>query len=169
MAEMEAFARANVPSGEVSENDIWAELHAGTNDLDAAEAHYRDAHDLWSAIGASGANVSTINLGLTLLQRHDWDGAASILIPLAEQLENENAGLQLTFALAATLPVFAARGDTTAYHQALQRFDACRASYQIHDPDLDLIFEMCISLWEHSGGEQQIRDTRRAFGFPGSE
>ncbi len=29
IAEMEAFARANVPSGGVSEDDIWAELHAG--------------------------------------------------------------------------------------------------------------------------------------------
>ncbi|KUF09053.1 dimethylsulfonioproprionate lyase DddP [Pseudoponticoccus marisrubri] len=29
MAEMEHFARSEVPRGEVSENDIWAELHAG--------------------------------------------------------------------------------------------------------------------------------------------
>ncbi|SMX50366.1 dimethylsulfonioproprionate lyase DddP [Maliponia aquimaris] len=29
MAEMERFARQNVPGGEVSEDDIWAELHAG--------------------------------------------------------------------------------------------------------------------------------------------
>ena len=29
IAEMEAFTRANVPSGGVSENAIWAELHAG--------------------------------------------------------------------------------------------------------------------------------------------
>ena len=29
IAEMEAFARAEVPKGGVSEDDIWAELHAG--------------------------------------------------------------------------------------------------------------------------------------------
>jgi len=29
LSEMEAFTRANVPNGNVSEDDIWAELHAG--------------------------------------------------------------------------------------------------------------------------------------------
>lgn len=138
------------------------ERHAGN--LERARECYRDAFDLWSAIGASGANVSSINLAITMVQAGDFDDAEALLMPLAEQLQRENAGMQLTFALAAMLPIHAGRRAEALYDLTLERFDACRASYDIHDPDLDLVRDMCVDAWSSYGDDARVAATIRGFG-----
>lgn len=131
------------------------ELEREAGDLQRATEYYRDAYDLWSAIGTSGANIGLINLAITEIQREEFEAAMRDLEPLIERLEHEQANLQNTFALAATLPVHAHRGDAEAFDETLERVVEQIEQFEVHDPDLLVLADRAAEQWLERGDERR--------------
>jgi serine/threonine protein kinase/tetratricopeptide (TPR) repeat protein len=129
------------------------DLERQRDDLERAREHYRDALDLWSAIGTSATNIGTINLAMVSIQQGDFEVAMEQVEPLVERLESERAGLQLTFALAATLPVYASRGDGAAFDERLARTRELIERLDVHDPDLLVIADRAAREWLARGDD----------------
>lgn len=98
--------------------DLWnslGDLAVLHGDFDTAELHFHRALTIFDALGSQAADIVRANLGITLLDRGDLDGAAPLLERcLADCLATGRTRL-LGYLYPALLPIDAARADWASW------------------------------------------------------
>lgn len=138
-------------------NDIGEIYRLGYQQLDQAEAYYRNAMDLYREINPISGSTTVGNLALLLIAKKRYSEAKVLVLEQIDVLERASQTIDLNWFYAELLPCCAATFDWPTFNDVVVRLNKSLVDSMVVDADILYCTELAANLCDRYASREQGR------------
>lgn len=123
------------------------DLERAAGNLDEAQALYTEARNIWQALGTTGVDTATMNLGLVAMDRGEHPRAIDLIEPLRNLYAEKELNMALNITLHMLIEAYAATENRAEFDRAVEEISQLEENFLIVDPDLAECAEAATEWW----------------------